>query len=76
MRTTLDIDNDVLHATKEIAARENRTAGAVISDLLRKSLTHASSGENVVYRNGFPQIQTREKIITPEMIEAWLDEDS
>jgi hypothetical protein len=76
MRTTLDIDSDVLHATKEIAAREKRTAGAVISDLLRKSLTNTSIGENVVYRNGFPQIPTRQKIITPAMVEAWLDEDN
>lgn len=76
MRTTLDIDKDVLYATKEIAAREKKTAGAVISDLLRKSLTQTSSGESVVYRNGFPQIPTGGKIITSEMVEAWLNEDN
>lgn len=39
MRTTLDIADDVLHAAKERARRENRTAGEVISDLARAALT-------------------------------------
>jgi hypothetical protein len=33
MRTTLDIDDDVLTAAKELAAAENKTAGRIISDL-------------------------------------------
>ena len=39
MRTTLDIDDDLLAATKELARREGSTAGAVVSRLLRRSLT-------------------------------------
>ena len=39
MRTTLDIDEDVLQAAKERARRENRTAGEVISELARAALT-------------------------------------
>jgi hypothetical protein len=39
MRTTLSIDDDVLLAVKERAARENRTAGAVLSELARQALT-------------------------------------
>lgn len=39
MRTTLDIADDVLHAAKERARREGRTAGEVISDLARSALT-------------------------------------
>jgi len=31
MRTTLDIDDDVLQAAKELARRERKTAGAMIS---------------------------------------------
>lgn len=38
MRTTLDIDDDVLQAAKERARRENKTAGAVISELARMAL--------------------------------------
>ena len=39
MRTTLDIADDVLLAAKERARREHRTAGEVVSDLLRHALT-------------------------------------
>ena len=33
MRTTLNIDDDLLIAVKEVAKRESRSAGAVISGL-------------------------------------------
>jgi hypothetical protein len=39
MRTTLDIDDDVLLAAKELAAIRRTTAGQVISDLARQALT-------------------------------------
>jgi len=39
VRTTLDIDDDLLAAAKELARRENSTAGQVVSRLLRRSLT-------------------------------------
>ncbi len=39
MRTTLDIDDDVLLAAKELARRGHKTAGQVVSDLLRQALT-------------------------------------
>jgi hypothetical protein len=43
MRTTLEIDDDVLLAAKELARASNRTAGALISELARKSLTAAAT---------------------------------
>ena len=52
MRTTLDIDDDVLQAAKEIAATEGRTAGKVLSDLARKGLMPAR--QKVRVRNGVP----------------------
>jgi hypothetical protein len=39
MRTTLDIDNEVLEASKEIARRTGSTAGSVLSALARRALT-------------------------------------
>jgi hypothetical protein len=39
MRTTLDIDEDVLAAAKELGRRQNLSAGQVVSQLLRKVLT-------------------------------------
>ena len=38
MRTTLDIEEDVLFAAKDLARRQKKTAGQVISDLARKGL--------------------------------------
>src|SRR5262245_23954371 len=39
MRTTLDIDDDLLAEAKELARRGNTTAGQIVSRLLRESLT-------------------------------------
>lgn len=38
MRTTLDIEDDVLEAAKEIAEKERTTAGQVLSRLARVGL--------------------------------------
>jgi Arc/MetJ family transcription regulator len=42
MRTTLEIDDDLLAAARELARREGCTAGQVVSRLLRRSLTGRS----------------------------------
>ena len=42
MRTTLDLDEDVLTSAKEIARRENKTAGQVLSELARRALTQGA----------------------------------
>lgn len=41
MRTTLDIDDDLMAAAKELARHERSSAGKVVSRLLRQSLTGA-----------------------------------
>jgi hypothetical protein len=38
MRTTLDIDEDVLRAAKELAAARKSTAGKILSELARRAL--------------------------------------
>lgn len=43
MRTTLDIDKDVLDAAKELARRQNLSTGQVVSRMLRKALTGQNS---------------------------------
>lgn len=40
MRTTLDIDDSVLNAVKDIAKHEHKTAGEMVSLLLRQALQH------------------------------------
>ena len=38
MRTTLTIDDDLLRQLKERAARQGKTLGAMVNDLLRQAL--------------------------------------
>ena len=38
MRTTLDLDSDVLEAARRLAAADARSIGQVISELARRSL--------------------------------------
>lgn len=49
MRTTIDIEEDVLGAAKDLAAQRNQITGKVISDLLRLAL---QSRPSVPKRNG------------------------
>jgi hypothetical protein len=53
MRTTLDIDDSILAAAKEIAGANKSSAGAVISDLARKGLSF-TSGQTSQRKSGFP----------------------
>lgn len=41
MRTTLDLDEDVLAGARELAATQRRSLGTVISELARRGLTPA-----------------------------------
>ena len=45
MRTTLDIEDDVLTATRELARRQGVSAGQVVSKLLRSALTGEASAQ-------------------------------
>jgi hypothetical protein len=56
MRTTLDLQDDVLQAAKEIAAVRGLTAGQVVSELLRKALEPARASR---VRNGVPVLPRR-----------------
>lgn len=53
MRTTLDVDDDVLQAVKERARREKRTAGEVISALAREALIGNLRGGEVAESPSF-----------------------
>jgi hypothetical protein len=76
MRTTLDLDQDVLTAAKEIAKAENKTAGQVISDLARRALTSSGLEERqVTYRGGFRVMPPTGKVITSEMVQKLVEED-
>ena len=56
MRTTLDLDADVLQAAKELAAARGSTAGKVLSELARKGLASPRAAK---VRNGVPLLPRR-----------------
>lgn len=73
MRTTLNLDDDVAAAARELASEEHRSLGAVISELVRRGLTPAK----VEVDGGLPVIHVPEGTppITPGMVRRGLEED-
>jgi hypothetical protein len=72
MRTTLDIDADVLQAAKEIASARRQTAGKVISELARKALSQPVEEATFVIEDGFPLLSRRGGIVTNGLVERLL----
>jgi len=62
VRTTLDIDDDVLQAAKELAGNRRKTTGKVLSDLARQALE--PRGRQPV-RNGV-RLLSRRRISSPK----------
>ena len=73
MRTTLDLDEDVLQAAKEIGAMRGKTAGQVLSELARQAIKSKHTGK---VRNGVPVLPRRPggPILTMKRVEELLDE--
>lgn len=77
MRTTLDIDDDVLRAAKELARREKRTAGAVISELTRRALTAPPpTARPPKAVHGFRPFPKRGGMVTNAQIDKLREEDA
>jgi hypothetical protein len=73
MRTTLELDGDVLAAAKALASHRGVTAGQVISELARKGL--AAEKKAATLRNGVPLLASIPgRIVTPQMVEDVLDQ--
>lgn len=72
MRTTLNIDDDVLRAAKEIARLRGNTTGAIVSELARESLERERTTPSLQVRNGVPLLPGRPGvgIVTPEAVEG------
>jgi hypothetical protein len=77
MRTTLDIENDVLAAVKSLAESRRTTAGKVLSELARKGLMPPAKRKRR-YKNGIPLFNFPRKpgdiIVTSEMVRKLRDE--
>ena len=79
MRTTLDIDDDVLRAAKDLVRREKKTVGAVISELVRKALGASPAGlvekeARALY--GLRPFPKRGGIVTNEVIDKLREDDT
>ena len=80
MRTTLDIDDEVLNAAKEIARRQHKTAGAVISELVRRALTQ-SAPEQLTSASepkpffGFRPLAPEGRIVSNETVDRLREEE-
>ena len=72
MRTTLNIDDDVLRAAKEIARLRGNTTGAILSELARESLERERTTPSSEVRNGVPLLPGRPGvgIVTPEAAQS------
>ena len=75
MRTTLDIDEDVLAAAKELGRRRKLTAGKVISELSRRALagTEPGTGRRQA-RAGFRPFASRGTVVSNALIDRLRDE--
>ena len=75
MRTTLDIDEDVLQAAKELAAKERRTTGAVLSDLARQGFQSGCQAEPGGIRNGIEILPSRGEKVSLAHVRRLMDEE-
>jgi hypothetical protein len=74
VRTTLDIDDDVLLAVRELAKAQNTTPGKVISGLVRKALAEPSR-RKIERRHGFAVLSARGGRVTPELVGRLAEDD-
>jgi len=76
MRTTLNLDDDVLAAVKELAALRGSTAGAVLSELARTAIL-AGPATSAPTRNGVPLLTPTAdaRLVTPDVVDSLRDHD-
>lgn len=77
MRTTMDIEDDVLAAAKELARLQNVSAGQVVSRLMREALaghpdTAAQAAKAV---GGFRPFPARESLVTNDTVNLLRDKE-
>ena len=77
MRTTLDIEDDVLQAAKELAEREGSTAGRVISALARRGLMTPGRKARPpqATRGGVPLLPSRGEVVTLDHVRELMDQE-
>jgi hypothetical protein len=83
MRTTLDIDDDVLAAARERARRDRRSLGSTLSELARAGLRAPSSdtagglpAREPKARYGIRPLPSRGGIVTDELVDRLRVDDA
>lgn len=73
MRTTLDIEDDVLLAVKQLARKRNQSAGAVVSTIVRNALRPR---RKATVRDGVPlfPVQPKAGVASLELVNRLRDE--
>lgn len=75
MRTTLEIDDDVLQAAKELSVREKTTAGRLISEWARLGIrVRADNSSEPIVLNGFEVIPATGRVVTNEFVRQLVEE--
>jgi hypothetical protein len=69
MRTTLEIDDDVLLAVRERALRQSSSIGRVISELARSALQAPTGVGEPVVRYGFAPKAAGERVVSNVLID-------
>lgn len=77
MRTTIDIDDDVLAAAKELARVQKVSAGQVVSRLIRQALAGQPNSEIAapVSKVGFRPFASRGSVVTNDIVNALRDQE-
>jgi predicted DNA-binding ribbon-helix-helix protein len=79
MRTTLDLDTDILQVAKEIAQKERCSAGVVLSRLARAGYqarsSNAASADGAELRNGVLMLPKRGELVTLNHVQQLMDEE-
>ncbi len=73
MRTTLDIDDDVLRAARALADQRSISLGAAVSELALRGLRPAPPAESGA---GFPVLVSRNPahVVTTDLVDAHRDD--
>ena len=79
MRTTIDLDCDILLAAKEIARAEHTSLGKVISRLVRQALTGSAAPQALpglaATATGFVPFESRGVVVSNDLIDRLRDAD-
>ena len=81
MRTTLDLEPDVLLQARQIAQMQRTSIGKTVSRLLRERFQspeqpgEAPDAHGFVYRNGFAVLPSRGEAVSAEHVQRLMDEE-